>query len=189
MKVLLKNVRITFPNVYEARAVTGGDNPRYSASFLLEKGSENYTKLVAAMKEVALEKWGPKGDQTLKALVAGQKVCLRDGDTKADAYPYYAGLYFVSAANKEKPTVFDEQQKAIGPESGKPYSGCYVNASVSIWAQDNQYGKRINASLRGVQFWADGERLSGGGVATEDEFAEIPVPEGKDSIEDEDIFG
>jgi hypothetical protein len=58
--------------------------------------------------------------------------------------------------------------------SGKPYSGCYVNAVIELWAQDNKFGKRINASLMGVQFLRDGQRLSGGGVASADDFQAIP---------------
>jgi len=42
-------------------------------------------------------------------------------------------------------------------ENGKPYAGCYVNMSIRLWAQDNQFGKRVNAQLRAVQFVKDGE--------------------------------
>ena len=40
-----------------------------------------------------------------------------------------------------------------------------MNAIVELWAQDNNYGKRINASLAGVQFAKDGEAFAGGTVA------------------------
>jgi len=29
--------------------------------------------------------------------------------------------------------------------------GCYVNALLELYGQDNKYGKRINASLKGIQ--------------------------------------
>uniref|UniRef100_T1HEF4 Uncharacterized protein n=2 Tax=cellular organisms TaxID=131567 RepID=T1HEF4_RHOPR len=35
---------------------------------------------------------------------------------------------------------------------------------------DNNFGKRINASLGGVQFLRDGDAFAGGGVATPDDF-------------------
>ena len=38
-----------------------------------------------------------------------------------------------------------------------PYSGCYVNAVIEVWAQDNEHGKRLNARLKSVQFFKDGE--------------------------------
>ena len=45
---------------------------------------------------------------------------------------------------------------------------------------DNQYGKRINATLRGVQFVSDGEPFAGGQPADADEF---------DILEDSDHSG
>ena len=41
-----------------------------------------------------------------------------------------------------------------------------------VW-QDNAYGKRVNASLRGVQFAGDGEAFGGGRPAEVDEFEDI----------------
>ncbi|MWN55950.1 ssDNA-binding protein, partial [Escherichia coli] len=52
-------------------------------------------------------------------------------------------------------------------------AGCYVNAVIDIWAQDNNFGKRINASLGGVQFLRDGDAFAGGGVASADDFDDI----------------
>jgi hypothetical protein len=47
---------------------------------------------------------------------------------------------------------------------------------VELWAQDNQYGKRINASLGGVQFAKDGESFGGGGNVVEaDDFDDLSV--------------
>ena len=37
MKVQLKDVRLTFPNVFEAKAVNGQGEPKFSATFLLAK--------------------------------------------------------------------------------------------------------------------------------------------------------
>jgi hypothetical protein len=63
----------------------------------------------------------------------------------------------------------------LSASDGKPYSGCYVNALVELWAQAHaEHGKRINASLMGVQFSKDGERLSGGATAAADDFDAIP---------------
>ena len=53
----------------------------------------------------------------------------------------------------------------------KAFSGAVVNASVEIWAQDNKFGKRINATLIAVQFQADDEPL-GGGHVTHDQAVE-----------------
>jgi hypothetical protein len=72
--------------------------------------------------------------------------------------------------------VVDRDRTPLTASDGKPYAGCFVNAVVELWAQDNQYGKRINASLGGVQFAADGDAFGGGGVRTEaDDFDDLSV--------------
>ena len=50
----------------------------------------------------------------------------------------------------------------IYEEDGVIYDGCYVTAIIGIWAQDNKFGKRINANLLGVQFKKDGDPLASG---------------------------
>ena len=61
-------------------------------------------------------------------------------------------------------------------EDGRPYGGCYVNATVRLWAQDGvknpKWGKRVNAQLRAVQFWAEGEPFGESSVDAADEFDE-----------------
>ena len=69
--------------------------------------------------------------------------------------------------------MINSDRTPLTAKDGVIYPGCYVNVSIDFWAQDNSYGKRINAQLRGVQFVKDGERL-GGSVAAADDFAPIP---------------
>ena len=64
--------------------------------------------------------------------------------------------------------MFDQLRNELVESSGKPYSGCYVNAIIECWAQDNkEFGKRINFGLKGVQFLRDGDAFSGGGKAAD----------------------
>lgn len=172
MIVKLSEVRLAFPQLFEARAVNGEGTPAFSASLIFAKDGINVKSLNDAFAEVALEKWGAKGQTILAQLRAGDKVCMHDGDAKTN-YDGFEGNYFVSARNKVKPLVMDRDKTALQPADGRPYAGCYVNASVEIWAQDNKFGKRINATLRGVQFLKDGEAFAGGQPADEDEFDSI----------------
>ena len=100
---------------------------------------------------------------------------MHDGDSKAE-YEGFEGNFFISSRAKVRPSVFDGQRQELTQADGKPYSGCYVNASIELWAQDNSFGKRINAQLRGVQFLRDGDAFAGGGQpADADEFDELGV--------------
>ncbi len=50
-----------------------------------------------------------------------------------------------------------------------------MNASLELWVQDNAYGQRINAQLRGIQFYRDGDSFSAGRPAEADEFEDVAV--------------
>lgn len=175
--VTLRNVRLTFPNLFEAKAAKAGQKAKYSASFVFPPEHECVPLLRAAMKEVAKNKWGEKAEEFYNGLKAADKLAVHDGATKSD-YVGYAGNLFVNANNEVRPTIVGGGPDGRGPltaADGKLYSGCYVNAKVEIWAQQHpEHGKRINASLMGVQFFKDGERLSGGAVASADDFDAIP---------------
>lgn len=176
MKVNLNNVRLTFPQLFDAKQVNGQGDPKFSAAFLIPRDHPQLGAVKEAIKAAADAKWGAKALEVLKALQASDKLALHDGDAKSE-YDGYAGNFFVNASNKIRPLVIGQQREPLTAADGKPYSGCYVNAIVEFWAQDNQFGKRVNASLLGVQFVKDGERLAGGGVAAADDFEPIPGTE------------
>jgi hypothetical protein len=173
MKLMLSNVRLAFPQLFTAQRVNGEGEPAFSASLLLAPTHPAVAVLEKAFEEVAKEKWGAKAAAVLKAMKATDKVCLHDGDTKSN-YDGFPGNMFVSARSKVRPTVIDRDRTQLSQEDGKPYSGCYVNASIELWAQDNKFGKRINAQLRGVQFFADGDAFAGGSTPAEaEEFGDL----------------
>jgi len=182
MKVMLKNVRLAFPNLFEAKTVNGEGEPAFSAALIHdpEANAKTIEQLEGAIAQVAKDKWGAKADAILTKLKSTDKLALHDGDTKAD-YDGFPGNLYVSARSKTRPTVIDRDRTPLAESDGRPYAGCYVNASIELWAQDNNYGKRINAQLRGVQFVADGDAFAGGGAAAADEFDELE-PETADDL-------
>jgi hypothetical protein len=169
MKVKLENVRLAFPVLFEAKSVNGEGEPAFSANFLFSHTHPAAQTLRDAIETVGKDKFGQKWASVQKEILAKDRQCLHDGDTKSD-YAGYAGNFYVSSRNKARPTIIDRDKSPLSIADGRPYAGCYVNAIVEVWAQDNSYGKRINASLRGVQFVSDGEAFAGGGSASEDEF-------------------
>lgn len=172
MKVKLTNVRLAFPVLFEAKTVNGEGKPAFSASFLLDPADPQVKALNQAIEQVAKDKWGAKAEAILKQMRAQDKVALHDGDLKAN-YDGFPGNLYVSARSATRPLVIDKDKSPLTEQDGKPYAGCFVNASIELWPQDNNYGKRVNASLRGVQFFRDGDAFAGGGVASEDEFDDI----------------
>ncbi len=181
MKVMLKNVRISFPDLFEAKSFDGKQEAKYGAQFLIEKEGESYDKIVKAMQEAAKEKWGKQWEKALASLNKADKTFLNDGDDKD--YDGYADRYYVSAKSKTRPTVIDSDKTPLDSSDGKPYSGCYVNAALEVWAQDNQWGKRVNCTLRGVQFVKDGDPFGGSSPAGVDEFDAFETED-----DEEDMF-
>lgn len=172
MKIKLENVRLAFPQLFEAKTVNGEGEPAFSATFLMSPDHPAVAQLRAAFEELGKAKWGAKWPNIKKEIDTKDRFALHDGDAKAD-YEGFEGQLYVSARNKTRPLVIDRDKTPLSVVDGKPYAGCYVNASIELWCQDNNYGKRINASLRGVQFLKDGHAFAGGGAAGEDEFDSV----------------
>lgn len=172
MKIKLHKVRLAFPQLFEPKTVNGEGEPAYSAVFLLPPDHPAIPELNDAFEKMGKEKWGAKWPAIKKEMEIKDRFALHNGDTKAE-YAGFEGNFFVSARNKTRPLVIDRDKSPLTAADGRPYAGCYVNASIELWCQDNNYGKRINASLRGAQFLEDGDAFAGGGAASEDEFDDI----------------
>lgn len=179
-RILIKDARLAFPNLFEPTTVAGEGKPRYSATLLLAADHPQMAEIKKKITAVATDKWKDKAAGTLSGLYKTAKVALHDGDEKQQ-YDGFPGNMFIATASQETapPTVVDQARNPLTQKSGKPYAGCFVNASLEFWAQDNQYGKRINCTLRGVQFLRDGDSFSAGRPADADEFEE--VTEGADA--------
>ena len=179
--ILMKNVRVSFPHFWE-KPVINGDEGKHGATFLLDPKA--HAKLIKKIeKQVAgLCKERNKG----KKLAAG-KICLRDGDDSDR--PEYAGLMTVSANTKStRPIVMNAKaQMVTDPEKDLIYGGCYVNAKINLWFQNNTFGKRVNATLLAVQFAADGEPFDGSYVSPEDAVEGFEAVEEADEVDSDDL--
>lgn len=186
--VKLVNVRLAFPKLWEAKPVGDGDSKYYGAAFPIEPKSANHTAIEAAITAAAKEQWGPKADAILKKLREEKKVCyqhkaLTDGE--GNVYPGFEGAYSLNASRNETKgpvVVVDKDKTKLTAASGRPYAGCYVDSSVEFWAQDNKNGKRINATLRWVQFRNDGDAFASGAPVSDDEIDDLSVGEEEDSL-------
>jgi len=172
--VTLSNVRLSYPNLFKAVAFQKDQEPKFSAVFLLNKKADakQIESFKAAMKAVAEEKWGV--GKVPKAV----KLCLRDGSEKEDTDGYGADVMFFSAASNKRIPVVNRDLTPLDESSGKPYAGCYVNVVVRLWAQDNDFGKRVNAQLRTVQFVKDGEAFGDKPADPTKEFQALPEDDG-----------
>lgn len=162
--IKLEGVRLSFPHLFKAHTMEEGKEPKYSATFIMDK--EKHAKIITQIEKtterLALDHFKKK--------VPLKGVALRDGNDKSDMDGYGDEIMFVTASRKSRPAVVDRAVNPITEEDGIIYAGCYVNATIRLWVQDNQYGKRVNAELRAVQFVKDGESFGAAPVKAEDEF-------------------
>lgn len=174
MKLTLKDVRLSFPDLFEPKAFKDNPDKRFGANFLIVPGSENHKAIEAAIVSQAKEKFEKKADAMLNSFRGNaNKTCYLDGNTKE--YQGYEGHMCLSARRKEtdgRPKVVDRNGAPLAAADGKPYSGCYVNAIVDIYAQTGQY-PGIRCSLLGVQFVRDGESFGGAVHLGDDAFEDL----------------
>ncbi|MEY2655327.1 MAG: hypothetical protein RLZZ524_2355 [Pseudomonadota bacterium] len=189
-RILLENVRLSFAkDLTEASTIAGSDEKaaKFGCGLLLAPTHPQIKELITKMQAVALAQWKDKAPQMYAALQASNKLALHDGNTKPK-YEGYPGMLFLSPSTPENkpPTLLHTvggQNVVLTIEQARRrfYSGCYVNANLDLWAQDNQWGQRINAQLRGVQFLRDGDAFSAGGSSADaGEFGLAPE-EGSDA--------
>lgn len=155
-KIKMQTVRLSFPSLFNTSKFGGDDTGKYEATFILDK--KQHAGAIAEIKG-AIDLM-MKND--LKAKLPSDKLCLKDGDEMGRGE--YEGTYTLKASTKKRPLVINRDKSPIVESDNIIYAGCYVNAIVSLWAQNNQFGKRINAQLDGIQFARDGDPFGDGGV-------------------------
>ena len=160
MKIKLPAVRLSFPSLFQHETFGGESTGKYAASFILDK--KDHAAVIAQIQDAMLTMQKVE----LKTKLSADKIALKDGD-ETD-HEELQGKYTIKASTKKRPMVLGKDKSPVVEEDNVFYPGCYVNAIITLWAQNNTYGKRINASLEGVMFAKDGETFGEGGVSSSD---------------------
>lgn len=206
--VTLKNVRLSYPHLWKPQKDMKGDDGKiqkgkFGASLIIDPdtvdGKRNLRLLKEAKEAVMEAQWGSK-----KPSLPASKLPTRKYEPPADEEgnvdeaavdPAYVGKYYVSARNPDRPQIVDNIKDPENPKKwrripegdNRVYGGCYVNAIVRLWAQDNEYGKRVNAALELVQFYKHGESFGSGPIDPES-YLDDELVEGGD-IDDLEDYG
>jgi len=174
--MIIRGVRFSYAYIFEP--FKGDNGSSYTSHGILELNDPQVAQIVATMKAVAKEMWKDEADAVYQQLKGKDKLCLHMGDVTKAGEEAYKGKIYISA-NSKNPVRVVETRGGVNVEltaaDARPRSGDYGNLIVNIWAQNNKFGKRINAQLMGVQYVRKGTPLGGGGrVATLDEFGVEP---------------
>ncbi len=190
-KIQLKRVRLSFPTLHKADVPKGYENsePKFSANFLLDpKDPAHKTMLKAVNAEIQgliKEAWGTAPPKMKPIECFGKGEMFTSNATK-QPYDGYVGMYAIAANNKKRPTLVDRDKTSLTPDEAEQrlYAGCYVDAFINFWIQDNQFGEAIRCSLQAVRFREDGEEFGSGGVDP-DEFDDLDDGELADQLDDD----
>lgn len=190
--IKLKKVRLSFPNLKEAvypKGFEGQGDPKYSADFILdpEEHADTIKAINAEIKRLIKEEWGEKPPKFKAIEFFGKGDLKIKGD--GTVYEGYEGKWFVSANNRKKPLLVDRDNTQLeGDDIEKRlYGGCYVNAAIDMWIQDNKFGQTVRCNLRGVKFFGDGEAFGAGGASIDElDDGELDID---DDFDDDDDLG
>lgn len=136
------------------------------------------TTVKDVVEEVALDAMKTKDKATAwLASLENSKKCYRNGDLRVtkggDPYEGYEGIWYVAAKNKARPLILDSNKQPLTQADGKPYSGCYANVVIDVYAITDPKRKGVHAAMKGVQFVKDGDAFGGSAPASADEFDEL----------------
>lgn len=159
--VVTPEFRISYPNLFTPKKNKLNGKDEYSCTALFKKGAD-LSKLKAAAKLATEEKWGkdpkkwpanlrsPFRDQAEKAKEVDGNRVLPDGHEE--------GAIFMNFKALKAPGVVDSKVQDILDES-EIYAGCYVRASVNVFAYDQLGNRGISFGLQNIQKLRDGEPL------------------------------
>lgn len=172
--VKLPKVRLSYPNLFKARAMEGQTDAKYSCDLILD--NKQHAQIIehvnALIDRIALDEFKKK--------VHLKHRCLHDGNEKDDKEGYGDGTHYIVAKSGRRPVVVDLDMTPLAEDDRKPYGGCYVDATVRLFAWKHPTGGYgVSADLRAVRFNSDGESFSAGGVVdAENEFGDFEQPKG-----------
>ena len=183
-KITIKNVRLSYANVWEPKANLQGDL-KYSASLIIPKNSPEVAEVKRAINKAAKDNKAKFVDKKGRDIPKEKiRLPLRDGDIDRADEPAYEGCYFIIVSSNNAPKIVNRRLKPIVDRS-EVYSGCYANVSVNFFGYNTNGNAGIGAGLGNIQKLKDGEPL-GGFSNPEDDFEVLEDDEFEDEFSDDD---
>lgn len=180
-RIVLKNVRLAFANVFEPGKSDLDAEPKFSVRALIPKDHPQVENIKSVIQKLIDEKWADK-----KTRPKGLKKPLRDADKEAEdegrePRSGYEGCYFMNASVLPKwgaPEVVDASLNKADPDTWN--AGDYANISIDLHTYNKNGSAGVRAGLGNVQFI----RKGAGKVAASSEFEAEETPYETDDGDD-----
>lgn len=159
--ILVADVRASYPHLDEPWAKKPTDTKAYSITGILPV--KTHQPAIDLIDEYMTDmlKENNKGVD-----IKDDAKFQRDGGPTKK--PEYVGAFIVATRETEKPTVLhpDKSEMESPAEIKKEIkAGYYIDLLFQPWFQDNEHGKRVNASLRAVRLRREGPLIAEGGIS------------------------
>lgn len=173
---------------------TGKAEGKFHIDAVFPPSHPQFPELQALIRGVAQAKWQEQTQQTLDMIKGNnQRFPLQRGDQYRPGKPAYAGMLYISAGNKDQPTILVTENgvnisnRPSGGGLGQPapvlltpshpcwpYDGSYANVLLEFYTYTYGNSPGLGCSVLGVQFYKHGTRLRGSSVASGSEFGLVP---------------
>ena len=162
-------------------------DPKYKVEAIIPTDHPQLAEIKAMMRAAAVRKWAADAQLKLQIAESQDKLPIHRGDLTRTSDAAYAGALYLTATNKEQPTIVatDPQTNTnITNRQGPilltpshpcwPYAGSFAVLHLDFFAYENE-GKGVSCSILGVQFVKHGTRLQGAYVSSGSEFGLVPA--------------
>lgn len=181
-RIILKNVRLSYANLFEPKPVGKGDDAqlKYSTALIIPHEHPQVDKLKEMIDAIGKSKFGEgwgaikRKKPTLRDYWAeykkDRKAAEEEGDdpneiSKPDESTKNA--YVLNVSSKRKPQIVDKHLQPILDDS-EIFSGCWVNVSLGGFGFEVEANKGVGFGLNNVQLVKQDERLGGAPNADEE---------------------
>ena len=176
--IMLSKVRCSFPHLVEPHSASSAPDAKkaFQCDLILAPDHKGWKEIMERVAELAKDTWAEHGSQILNMINNDRRLRFygqgAERIRKDTMTPYegYEGNYFISAKRDTRPQMIKANGQAADPENTMEctalaraiYGGCYVNAAIRPWPQDNKHGRGMRCELVAIQFAADGEPFGAG---------------------------
>src|SRR5271166_4223266 len=193
-------LRVSLTKAYTGRdakidPTTGKAEGKFHIDAVFPPSHPQFPQLQQLIRDVATSKWKEQTQQTLDMIKGNnQRFPLQRGDQYRPGKPAYANMLYISAGNKDQPTILVTENGvniSNRPSGGGlglaapvlltpshpcwPYEGCYANVLLEFYTYLYGNSPGLGCSVVGVQFAKHGERLRGSSVASGSKFGLVPA--------------
>lgn len=191
--IYLSKVRLSFPHIIEPQKhvneVTGATRIAYNADFIMPQDHPGFREFMQKVNELAMAQWKEHTATVLQMIQNDRRQrCYGIGDEKVNKktftpYDGYQGHLFVAASSDRPPQMIQDNGQPVDPANTmgyqqlarKMYGGCYVNAAVKPWMQQNKHGNGVRCDLIALQFHSDAPAFGEGAPDVTGMFGAAPV--------------